>query len=252
MHELTLAAHKSRALFIFLLVLLSLCMTSVGYAYKVQVEIVPLGDYPEAALPPGEAFSAVWYETRSDSRPDDPGPWFVKLDATINPGWVFLGWELDQVIGPNQTAPVFRQQLENDVTHYIAETELIDDFTAKAVYAYIGVDSVYDLWLRSNPKIVQSGSESETYNVGVYERDPLSVDGEYGTLFCHPYEFSKEMNVPAGSMILLAALPRDGYQFEYWRVFQENKGGWDQPTSHVVYFTVDGAYSIDAIFKPAK
>jgi len=252
MREDTLTAHKRRILFFFLVVLLSLCMTSVSYAYSVRVEIVPLGDYPETALPPGEAFSDARFERHPENGPFDPGSYMVTLDATANPDWLFLGWEFDERFYWKHTTPDVQQQLENDIPHWVAEFEIFDDFTAKAVYSYIGAGSVYDQWRKNNPVIVQSGNESVTYNVGVYERGPVSVDGEYGTLFCDPYEFSNDMNVPAGSMILLAALPRDGFEFDCWRVFQESKKGFDQPTSNVLIFTVEGPYSIDAIFKPAK
>ncbi|MBE0601573.1 MAG: hypothetical protein IH607_07265 [Firmicutes bacterium] len=201
---------------------------------------------PDTALPPGEAFSDI-------DRIDNWSSFQYKatLEARANPGWIFLGWEFDDSFYEKHEKPyVYVIDAPESKIWRTHSFELFDTVTAKAVFTYVGPGSLYYEYARMNPVIVTSEDGETTYNVGVYERDPVSVDGDYGTLFCYPYDFSNDMNIPAGEIILLAALPRDGFQFDCWRVFEEEKKGFDQPQSEVLIFTVAAPFSIDTIFKP--
>lgn len=222
-----------------------LCFSSPGLAYKAEVEIVTIGTYPDAAMPPGEAVSII------DEEYNILGSSFqVKLDAVAYSGWVFLGWEFGAAFYARYEQPTVNQYVESDGTHFVADFELHDDFTAMAVFTYVGPGSVFYELQKMNPAPVSSGEAETAYEVGVYERDPLSVDGDYGAIFCYPYSYGEKMDVPAGSVVLLAAMPYDGFAFSHWAVFKDGKG-FEQSPSNVLAFIADTPYSIDAIFTPA-
>lgn len=242
---------------LLLAVLFTLGFTSAGFAWMedrpdtVFVEIVPLGIYPDSALPPGKAVceSEVNLNTYGTRRYTS----FATLDAWANPGWVFLGWLLsprnsheEELLAPEKV----KQSQPNHWT--VSSFEYFEAITAKAVFTYVGDNPAFNTADKKETAAEPSADKKESYEVGVYERDSRGRDGDYGTLFSYPHPFNKDMTAPDGSTILLAAWPYSGYQFNHWLVFKEAKDGkmsrGEKMNANVLFLLLDAHYSIDAIF----
>ena len=248
-----------KIVFILLTALSILCLPSSGFANEVTVEIIPLGIYLDSDLPPGEATGKIMYLPSSWGNADkwEDDECFATLEALAYPGWVFMGWQFDKSFLETHQTPSNMAKGEREPGLWdlwrLPAFKISDQVTAKAVFAFVGYRPVKKQYDYDEPFRQEFEKQLAKFPVGVYVRDSRGRDGEFGTVFCYPDAFSKDLSVREGSNILLAALAESGYIFSNWIVYKEDKNGSmslvDQPTSNVLLLLVDAQFSIDAIFK---